>query len=86
MNEFRWINSTVLMYQAQHIYICMYTSTLGTDDTNRKSTNNLASEDETFYLPAEQAANRNNMDDIILHEENLENKPPAIKVLPNKDM
>ncbi|XP_012233486.1 uncharacterized protein [Linepithema humile] len=49
-----------------------------------QNTNNFANEDETFYLPAEQAANTNNRDDINLHD--TENKPPVTKILLNKDI
>lgn len=49
-----------------------------------QNTNNFTFEDETFYLPAEQTANRNNMDDINLCD--VENKPPVMEILLNKDM
>ena len=39
--------------------------------------NDFDSEDETFYLPAEQAVNRNDMDNLNLNDK--ENKPPEKK-------
>lgn len=44
--------------------------------------NDFASEDETFYLPAEQAASRNNMANLNLND--TENKPPKKKMLLDK--
>lgn len=41
--------------------------------------NDLACKDETFYLPAEQAANRRNIDNFNLDD--TENKPPEKKML-----
>lgn len=40
---------------------------------------NLSDEDETFYLPAEQTANKNETDDFTLND--TENKPPAKNTL-----
>lgn len=42
----------------------------------------FACEDETFYLPAEQAANINDMDNFNLDD--IENKPPEKNMLLDK--
>lgn len=47
-----------------------------------QNTNDFACEDETFYLPAEQAANRESIDNFNLDD--TENKPPEKKTLLNK--
>lgn len=52
---------------------------------NVQNINYFAYEDETFYLPAEQAANRNDVDNFNLDTHfDTENKPPEKKILLDK--